>query len=174
MGSRARAQVGAVVSWRNTAYHEAAHAVIGYRAGSRFGWSILRVHIIPGGGIEGAYALWAPKPWSPEMWRARFYIAAAGPAASVHLDGSQEGCEGDFEKLDECLQNLPNSEQFYYSRAWQMVRRNWNAIDAVARVLLRRKILNGDELVRVIRRSDRKTARAAAGVQTRRRLATLC
>jgi ATP-dependent Zn protease len=41
------------MSRTSTAYHEAGHAVIGYRVGRKFGWRTDCVHIIPNSDVTG-------------------------------------------------------------------------------------------------------------------------
>jgi hypothetical protein len=121
----------------SVAFHEAGHAVIGYRQSRRFGWIPNYVHIDPGEGM-----------------------VAAGPIAEFEYDGGEDGWKGDWEQVDACMLYLPRSERFYWSRARQMVLRNWHAIEAVAKLLLRRKYLDGVDLERIIKRADRRAARA--------------
>jgi ATP-dependent Zn protease len=138
----------------NTAYHEAGHAVVGYRLSNRFGWFPHYVHIEAGNGVDGATHFAQKRAVTAAEWRAKFYRIAAGPIAEFEHDGSDDGWEGDWDQIDTCMLYLPKSERFYWSRARQMVLRNWHAVEAVARALMDRKYLNGEELERVVQRAD--------------------
>ncbi len=143
----------------STAFHEAGHAVIGYRVGKRMGWLGLHyVHVVPGFGAEGACKFVRLPPKTQAGWRAVLYMVTAGPMAQFYYDGYQDGGENDYEQIDECLQHVPKSHKSFESRVLRMVRADWPAIKAVAKALARRRFLNGFDFERIMQRVDKREA----------------
>jgi hypothetical protein len=140
----------------SVAFHEAGHAVIGYRVGQRLGWRPYYVHIIPDGHVEGASKFARLPPKTRAEWRAVLYMVAAGPQAAFGYNGDQEGCEGDWEQIDECLRQVPDLRVSHERQVWRMVLADWPAIDAVAMALVRRRFLKGFQFERIMRRVDKR------------------
>jgi hypothetical protein len=140
----------------SVAFHEAGHAVIGYRVGQRFGWRQHYVHIIPEGTSSGASKVARLRPETPAEWRAELYMVAGGLHAQFEHNGDQDGCEGDYEQVDKCLRHVPKSRNFYDRRVLRMVRADWPAIEAVAKALVRRRYLSGLDFERIMRRVDKR------------------
>ncbi|WP_369720053.1 hypothetical protein AB8Z38_22900 [Bradyrhizobium sp. LLZ17] len=136
---------------REVALHEAAHTVIG----CRFGLIPDYVTIVPDHECVG-HVLWLPHiPCTREEWGARLYTAAA-PAGLICLDGRSDWLSyGDSEHIERILPLCaPLTRDELYSDVDRLVHVELQTIFAVARALMRKKQITGQQVERVIRRVD--------------------
>jgi hypothetical protein len=129
---------------RVTAYHEAGHAVIGYRLGFDLG----PVTIVPKGGSVGNCV---GEPAWTDGSRDEDYVVSlfAGAAAGKRIDPIEgdRGCGDDNEKADELLRShddLNASE--LRQRAEDLTTKHWAEIEAVAGLLIEEETLPGDDV----------------------------
>ena len=130
-----------------TAYHEAAHAVVQYRASGYAGGvaTIIRRDTTLGS---------VSNDWSdslnPEHMEARILSCYAGGHAQRELDSTTgaDGCDQDDEQADEQLRlhGWQDREQELRERSLALTREHWVEIVAVADELLCHKVLDDTEV----------------------------
>lgn len=135
----------------HTAYHEAGHAVIGYR----FNSSSHHVTIIPDpdAGSSGN-CLQESWDYSPKSAREQIITLCAGEAAAKRRFPDYtgySGAEGDLESATDLLPYTDGtSESELHSQTASLIEENWLHICAVAEELIRVKTLSSDEYELII------------------------
>jgi hypothetical protein len=132
---------------RVTAFHEAAHGILGIALGCR-------VREISMTGVHGGFCDFAPVP---DRVADRLRIAFAGPCVGYILSDDDLGCEGDFAVAREAVARLPveQRQQAYESAfAWSRsaVLSHWREIESVAAALLEHGQLSGEQVGRILPR----------------------
>lgn len=135
-----------------TAFHEAGHAVIGYR------YHLLSHHITiipdPDAGSSG-HCLQESWDYSPKSAREQIITLYAGEAAAKRRFPDYtgySGAEGDFESATDLLRYTDEgtTETELHSQTDSLIKDNWPHICAVAEELIRAKTLSSDEYELII------------------------
>ena len=131
-----------------TAHHEAAHAVVKYRATGEFSGS--GVNIIERDGRLGSAPDGISDSENPDHLVAVVLSCYAGAAAQQKICPStgRDGCDTDDETAEKCLEWLGelDSEAKYRRQAADLVDNHWDEITAVAMELIEREELDETEV----------------------------
>ena len=137
---------------KNTALHEAAHAVVQYRASGNF---VGLISVIPDqqAGTLGHVTDYYTDSTCEDDLRCRILSCYAGGHADRRTDGYiAEACSQDDEGAAECLRilGIENEESIMRAESGRLVEIHWKEIEAVADELLERKTLDETELMLIV------------------------
>lgn len=147
------------------AYHEAGHAVVGWSLGGKIIRVALERQLFGTGVSEGICTIYYLFPTKGELLVAEFIDGYGGWAALEHRFGEGAGEDGvgdDRRRLAEAFQEftpkppgvtLEMLDADSRAAATRRVVKHWAAVEAVARALLTRGSLAGDEVVGLIKRA---------------------
>lgn len=139
---------------RETAFHEAGHAV----ADCRFGFvcGVVSIEPRPGLGTRGhATCLYEHEGTDDDVILALLAGYAAAVRSGEDSDDAKEGASSDFERALEILARSERTElASHLERAEAFVRDNWTAIERVAVELIEWRTIDGQELEVVLDVAD--------------------
>ena len=124
---------------RRIAFHEAGHAVVAYRLGFDSG----TVTILPNTD-QGTRGSSSSEDDDDDATVVVLYAGLAGERLVAPDSGPENGAWGDYERAAE-IHGLPSPPAHLEEQATSLVKKNRDAIDAVAEALLRDNTLAADE-----------------------------